>query len=217
MSRKEKQTFDTEKEPFPSNLRKLLEERKVSQAALAEYLGITRQAVSLYATGQSYPDIKTFNKITEFFIVSADFMLGKTKIMTTDEYVRFVSEYTGLDEDAVSFLDEINELMAENINILSILIKDLKYSSKHQAILELIAQYFNFQSNTKKYYTLDKDGVIEEYVPEIRKGIAYISHDLIVLTPEILEKSILLKIESALSDLRKKYVSKKNEDSSSQE
>jgi len=204
---------------FKERLKKTREELGITQAEFAVKVGMARASASYYENkkNDSLPNIEILYNMCDELNVTPDYLIGRTDIKSADTNTQAVCEYTGLDEDAVSFLKEINELMAENINILSILIKDLKYSSKHQAILELIAQYFNFQSNTKKYYTLDKDGVIEEYVPEIRKGIAYISHDLIVLTPEILEKSILLKIESALSDLRKKYVSKKNEDSSSQE
>jgi len=113
MSRKEKQTFDTEKEPFPSNLRKLFEGRKVSQAALAEYLGITRQAVSLYATGQSYPDINTFNKITEYFNVSADFMLGKTDIKnySQDYKDKRIKELENIISDYDDKLKRISEIL----------------------------------------------------------------------------------------------------------
>jgi len=77
MPRKAKPTYETEKEPFPSRLKDLIEERRITQQELADVLGVTRQAVSLYATGQSTPDIKALEKIANYFDVSADYLLGR--------------------------------------------------------------------------------------------------------------------------------------------
>ena len=100
MPRKSKQTAETEKEPFPTALRRELEERSITQKELAEFLGIARQTVSLYCTGQSSPDINILRKIADCLGVSADYLLGKTNAKTTEMELRSVCDYTGLSEEA---------------------------------------------------------------------------------------------------------------------
>lgn len=65
--------------PFPARLRFLLDEKgKGSQSQLADYIGVTRQAISAYSLGNSVPDIYKFQKMAEFFDVPLEFMLGES-------------------------------------------------------------------------------------------------------------------------------------------
>ena len=50
-----------------------------SQQEIANYLGITRQAYNHYETGKREPDNSTLVKLSSFFSVSTDYLLGKTK------------------------------------------------------------------------------------------------------------------------------------------
>jgi len=76
MPRKAEPTYITEKYPFAKKLKWLMNERGTTQPQLAEYVGVTRQAISLYVTGQSAPDIYTAQKIAEYFDCSMDYLLG---------------------------------------------------------------------------------------------------------------------------------------------
>ena len=59
-------------------LQQLRKEENYSQEQLAEMLGISRQAVSKWESGQGYPDINNIIKLTEIYNVSADYiLLGK--------------------------------------------------------------------------------------------------------------------------------------------
>lgn len=58
------------------NLKKLREEKKVTQDALAEYLGVTYQAVSRWENGIAYPDIELLPEIARFFEVSLEELMG---------------------------------------------------------------------------------------------------------------------------------------------
>lgn len=62
--------------PFPAALRTLMEDRNTSQKDLADYLGKTRQAISLYCTGESAPDLDALVKIAQYFDTSTDYLLG---------------------------------------------------------------------------------------------------------------------------------------------
>lgn len=58
-------------------LLKLRKEKGVTQKDLAEYLQISRQAYANYEAGNRNPDFETLIKISEYFNVSVDYLLGK--------------------------------------------------------------------------------------------------------------------------------------------
>ncbi len=76
MPRKEKQTYTTEKKVFPVRLRALMRIYKVSQACLASAIGVQRQTISLYMTGQSNPDWEKLAAVASYFNVTADYLIG---------------------------------------------------------------------------------------------------------------------------------------------
>ena len=63
-------------EPFPSRLRKLLDDRGITITALSKELKISRQAVSQYTDGSAQPNIEKLRAIASFFDVSADYLVG---------------------------------------------------------------------------------------------------------------------------------------------
>ena len=54
----------------------LLEERQISQKALAEYIGTRSQTINDWKTGKTHSYKKYIDKIADFFGVSADYILG---------------------------------------------------------------------------------------------------------------------------------------------
>ena len=65
---------------FPQRLSELMKERKLTQQNLADSLGVKRQTVSLYMSGQSMPDAEQLKNIALFFGVSADWLLGLSNV-----------------------------------------------------------------------------------------------------------------------------------------
>lgn len=65
---------------FNTVLQNLRAEKGVPQLMVAEYLGITKQSYSLYELGKRNPDNEMLYKISEYFNVSLDYLLGKSKI-----------------------------------------------------------------------------------------------------------------------------------------
>lgn len=55
----------------------------LSQEQLADYLGISRQAISKWESEQSTPDIDKIVLLSEFFLVSTDYLLKEEKDMTS--------------------------------------------------------------------------------------------------------------------------------------
>lgn len=105
MARKKAPSSQTELDTFPLRLKELMTEApKTSQQALADKIGVTRQAVSNYMTGQSSPDWKTLKAIADYFKVSSDYLIGISNIKSVEPNKAAAIALTGLSEAA---LDEI--------------------------------------------------------------------------------------------------------------
>lgn len=159
MARKKEQTWETEKEPFPSRLSEIMEERGVSQEKLAKALGVKRQTVSLYKTGQSSPNAGQLRKISEFFEISSDWLLGMSDVKSQDENLQSTCEYTGLSESALLVIRFI-KLRGETIT---------------RQILSMILESENFSEVLDKFTTacnleLDSDLSTNEKITEFTKA-----------------------------------------------
>ncbi len=64
---------------FSDNLQKLRKEAKLSQEALAEKLGVTRQSVSKWESGSSYPEMDKLISMCSIFDCSMDYLLNGTE------------------------------------------------------------------------------------------------------------------------------------------
>ncbi len=102
--------YDT---PFAANLRGLIDEAKIPQTALADFIGVTRQAVSSYSLGTSLPDIEKFEKIADYFEVSTEYLLGRTDIKKADASKQASAEYLGLSEGAIDAIRGLQGVQLE--------------------------------------------------------------------------------------------------------
>jgi len=62
---------------FAAMLKQLREENKLSQKDIANFLGITRQAVASYELAKREPDYDVLKKLADYFDVSIDYLLGR--------------------------------------------------------------------------------------------------------------------------------------------
>lgn len=85
-----------------------MKERSVSQEKLANALGVKRQTVSLYKTGQSSPNTEQLYKIASFFGISADWLLGLSETKSQDSNIQHICRYTGLTQAAVEALHQLS-------------------------------------------------------------------------------------------------------------
>lgn len=85
---------------FPQRLRALRRSKKLTQAYMANFLGVSRQAYTKYENGQSEPDMKSLEKLAKFFNVSVDYLIrdkenrtvtvaGQEIELTEEEYKTF--------------------------------------------------------------------------------------------------------------------------------
>ncbi len=121
--------------PFTSIFRSLI--MGETQQEVANRVGVSRQNVGKWLSGETTPDINTLGKIADAYGVSTDYLLGRTDIKAANADLKAVCEYTGLSENAVENLIEIKN-SSLNINLL-LENERLKDVIKHLAELERLA------------------------------------------------------------------------------
>lgn len=73
------------------NLRKIREEKNLTQENLSIKLGVTQKSISLYENGEASPSIEVFIKLCDILNVSADYLLDRTDIRYTAKEVTNLS------------------------------------------------------------------------------------------------------------------------------
>lgn len=104
----------------------LLAKKDKKQKELAAYLQVQDNTISYFVSGRRIPNTEQIIKISDFFGVSADYLLGRTNIQTTNENLQFVCNYTGLNEDSVKTLSgHVYDI--RTTDILNLLLSEEKY------------------------------------------------------------------------------------------
>ena len=78
---------------FRENVRRLRKERELTQEALADFLGVSFQAVSKWERGESYPDFEMLPVIADLFSVSTDELLGVDKAKNEKEILAICEKF----------------------------------------------------------------------------------------------------------------------------
>ena len=109
--KKENNTYDSRiAEKANTPLARWLQDRATNPKALAEYLGVSVQAVNQYKQGTAYPKTENLIKIAEYFQISVDYLLGFTDVPNRDTTIQAVCDYTGLSESAVKQLKALSDM-----------------------------------------------------------------------------------------------------------
>jgi transcriptional regulator with XRE-family HTH domain len=120
-----------------SNISKYRKELGVTQADLAEYLGVSPQAVSKWEQEVSIPDIYLIPKIAFFFNISIDTLFGTSEIDTAD---LLVSKYSIIRndknyKDAKDSINSLLEMNPEDMSALALLCR-LEYQRSLEFLLK---------------------------------------------------------------------------------
>lgn len=78
---------------FAENIRQLRRERDLTQEALADFFGVTFQAISKWERGESLPDITLLPLIADFFNISIDDLLGVDKSKNEEEILSVIDKF----------------------------------------------------------------------------------------------------------------------------
>lgn len=155
---------------FATRLRKLIEENNISKNQLSEEIGVSRQAISQYCDGSTIPNADKLLKIAEFFNVSLDYLVGRTENFTTDDKLRFVCDYTGLNQNTVEYLREAiqhskaHELLGVDSDFIYNLPKmiNLMFSDEHfvKMFCSNFINYIDEDANKERFYYIYSQGNI---------------------------------------------------------
>ena len=177
-----------------------MQEHKTTQRKLADAIEMRPQTVSLYATGQSNPDIDGLKKIAEFFDVSADYLLGISDVRTPDSSIRAMAEALHLSETAIQVI--CNMAYPDNLG------GDPEILYALNAMLEGLAPH----DDTDGYTLLDISNYLK-FTPIPESKITDALEDstgvprkvLAAITNGALKNQLLQEIEASLKHLKEKY------------
>ena len=95
---------------FSMRLKLLRKESNLTQEDLAFKINVSRQAVASWEIGRSEPSLDILLKLSDFFMVSTDYLLGKTNIrdsyITDKKLCEYINECTNLYH---KFIDEVDQ------------------------------------------------------------------------------------------------------------
>ncbi|WP_199617372.1 helix-turn-helix domain-containing protein [Paenibacillus alkalitolerans] len=169
---------------YISHLRK---EHDLTQSHLADFLSVTRQAISRWEVGDSFPDIAMLPKLSEIFCVTVDQLLNcGEEEKDESKILRYIVD--GRADQVIGLLKQ-EEVGAESVVNIAPLVKAStleliaegfeKHGVEIKHIVEL-AVYMNETGLTKlmKKASLDKldEDMLEKFIPfldEESKGIIF--------------------------------------------
>ncbi len=89
-------------------IRKLRQEKGITQNELSNYLGLTPKMVSFYELGERFPPYDIINKLADYFEVSTDYLLGRSEIKNPE---KLLNNYSKL---SLENLKEIETCIEQN-------------------------------------------------------------------------------------------------------
>lgn len=95
------ETNKIKKKRFAANLNKLLEENLMSQAELADRMGLARSVINSWAQGNAIPKKESIYKIAQIFGVEPDELLYDPRDERTKEIIEKINILNNTDKEFV--------------------------------------------------------------------------------------------------------------------
>lgn len=94
-------------------LKELRKSNNLTQAELGKILGVGKTTVSMYETSNSAPSDEIKLKISEYFNISLDYLLGKTNIKNYEDKETTIALHSDVDYENLptEAKDEINNFI----------------------------------------------------------------------------------------------------------
>ena len=92
-------------------LKILREEKKLNQADVAAFLGVSQQAYQRYENGSSEPNADGFIKLADYYNVSVDFLFGRTSIRemnTQDKWLPTPEEVEAVEQKIIDIYTQLS-------------------------------------------------------------------------------------------------------------
>lgn len=156
---------------FGERLEDLLADRGISQAKLAKETGIIQSAISGYISGKRInpmddtrreyraPDCGSLIALANYFGVSTDYLLGLSKVKTSDNSIQAACNVTGLSEKAIKHLQH-NKSIIHGVQS-PLPFEDAEQSTTFLQMLSMLIShphFFRFVCDLSRYSTLHNSG-----------------------------------------------------------
>ncbi len=116
---------------FCEKLQKLRKDNKLSQEQLADMLNVSRQSVSKWESGQSYPEMDKLIMMTKIFKCSLDYLVN--------EDVKEIETKEKVPKSSISvFMDGILDIINRTVNM----IKNMSAREIFKLVIELLIVFF---------------------------------------------------------------------------
>jgi transcriptional regulator with XRE-family HTH domain len=149
MAKAKRNVQDNYNSVFAKRLRELIETSGVSQAELANSVGVTRQAINSYTLGNTVPNSDVLTDIAKYFDVSSDYLLGLIDIKSNDITVKSICEEIGLSDKSVNLLIYLNRIKKLEKEARTLLAKDTNRNLVRES------DYFDCEASNKLFSYLD--------------------------------------------------------------
>ena len=149
---------------FASRLKKLREEHGLSQAELADKLGVSRGSISFYENKSRVPDIDVLLSLCNYFSVPSDYLIG---LSDDPKPAPTATQETGLSYYAIERLDAWNTRYPDGKRGLNALSRIIVYSDFFHLLL-LIQELLDFAAadGSSKYVDPDVPQTLIEQIKE---------------------------------------------------
>ena len=125
---------------FALRLKGLLAETRTSQKKLADYVGLSQQAVGQWVHGKSAPNLDDAIQIAEFFNVSLDYLLCLSESKVRENL--HLANTLGLSDDAIEMLQYLVDLKEmKTLELISKFIANPKYSCLFCTMLKAFYEF----------------------------------------------------------------------------
>ena len=167
------------KQMFAKRLKELRELKGLNQRELAAKIDVSNGSISYYEKCQRLPDIETAYKLSEFFEVPSDYLLGLSDVSLPDPDLNSACKYTGLSESAVlqiqedivrcELIDDSEKL--ESPSLLLLLHDNLITKEEHDKMQKLLDDIENKIKNQDLYNAIICSETILEIVYAAHKNL----------------------------------------------
>lgn len=149
-------------------LKQLRSENHLTQAQLAEILGIAKTTLAAYEQGKSEPNIELLIKLADYFCVTVDYLIGKTNCSNSD--YQPIADSLGIDEKTIETL-----LLLSATNYKYSKLDYLEAIIQHPQFPGLLNQIHSYIANdTKGWHDIpvydSKNNIINTLSAEIMKA-----------------------------------------------
>ena len=163
-----------------------------SRQTIADKIGCDVSLITKHYNGNKIVTIDSLKKYAEYFNVSTDYLLGLSEAKTTDKDLQFICDYTGLNENTITYFH--NQLTYENRFILI-----YKEINKARFEANLLDEEYTPQTYIEHYGEISYNVIKEEIEEEIEKCKNFYNN---LLSSDFLEK--VLNYSGSISALSEK-------------